>query len=481
MFDVLLKHNGIVLADQTLAGTVLPRLLAALLREHLDEHASRYAPSDRVRLQARMSGCAELHRTQIWRALRRLEGSPLRGLVQALHPSSGPFWLDEAHLARCRFRVLGQPADRARLDAFLDPPSPGRGARSAAPALQQPDVRYVEALSRADYLLDRGELYPARQTLLEAEAWIAGGDILSRALLSIRRARIARRLAAWADLQEELRELGRHVGDATLPVAMRMNLRARLCLLSAWHLFGSLGNVQAALAELEQMEDGWLGADWSMRAEYCNLRGLVVRDIALAGRNAPKAREALDCLGEAVRFASLDGRPDGLQSVTANLANSLAQLHEAGLLGQDGPAGILPALRWLLLSESICRRWQIGKHSLLNMVFLLRMAADSKLSLPRLKENFPEYDDILNGESFAQIAGDAWNNSRNVLSQIPADQRCAFMLVWACHAGEENDRVRALDLCAQVLLQSRKLRDAGARLCYAGAVRELRAKLVGER
>ena len=480
MIDVHLTRDGLAVSGHTLKGSVLPRLLAALLREHLDGYAGEDAPSSRERLQVCMPDLPELHRTQIWRAVRRLETTSLRGLVCAARVSSGPFWLDRAILARCRFSVLGGSADAVSLGLLLDR-MPARARRAVAASPYRPDFNYVEALARADFLFDRGELYPARQALDEAAACVADTDPLSRALLCIRRARIARRLADWADLQNELRELGRHVCESSLPMAMRLNLQARLHILSAWHVFGSLGNARAALAGLDRVDGVGLGTDWALHAEYCNLRGLALRDIALVAGPAPVkvAAEAVECLGQAVRYASLAGRPDGLQSVAANLANSMATLHEAGLLDGDSAIGMMPALRWLLLSESICRRWQIGRHSLFNMVFLLRLAADNQLRLGELKRLFPEYRELLHGDDFAALAAHAWESCRQVHSQIPADQRCAFLMMWAWHAGLANDRVTAMALCAQVLAQRRKLRDADARKRYADAVAELRGRLAG--
>lgn len=474
MIDVDLTREGLTVSGQMFKGSVLPSLLAALLYEHLDGRACEAEPSTRARLQARMRNSPELHRTQLWRAFRRLENTLLRGLMCAGRISSGPFWLDRTILARCRFSVLGKRADAASLAQLLDA-MPGTSCR--ATVAYRPDFNYVEALARADYLFDRGELFPARQALEDAAACVPGADALSHALLCIRRARIARRLADWANLHDELRELGRYVREPSLSAEMRLNLQARLHILSAWHVFGSLGNAQAALAGLERMDEGGLGTDWALHAEYSSLRGLVLRDMALASGRATLAAESVECLGQAVRHASLAGRPDGLQSVTANFANTMATLHEAGLLAGDPTFGIIPALRWLLLSESICRRWQIGCHSLLNMVFLLRLAADNQLCLGELKKHFPEYVELLHGEDFAALAAHAWESCRQVHSQIPADQRCAFMMMWAWHAGMENDRVTALELCTQVLAQRRKLRDVEARRRYADAVAELRGRL----
>lgn len=459
----LLPH-GLHVGDRMLRSRLLPRLLGALLLAHEDGLARADSPCTRAELCDRIGGMAELHRTQVWRALALLKGTAIDGLIAAHAPSGGPFWLDPRLLAGCRVLLTGEPADGARLAAWL-----GQG-RETAPSPQRrlpalPPLACVEALARADYLLDRGELYPARLALQQAAAGAPADDLSAHAALALRRARIARRLGDWAALQDELRDLSQWLNDSRLAAAERRPLRARVAILAAWHWYGSLGQPAAALARLEEVEAGALTADPTLRCDHGNLRGIVLRELALSTRDPALATQALAALGDALRAAALAGLPDGLQVCAANLANSLGQLAEAGLLPRDGP-GLHDGVRWLLLSDALCSRWQLGRSSLLNTIFLLRLATLGDLRFDALQRLATDQGLPLPGDSYAALATQRWASCRARQSQIPADQRCAFLLLWARHARAEGDDFSATDLIRQARLQLRKLRDEQARRRY---------------
>ncbi|MDQ8021451.1 MAG: hypothetical protein REI94_06400 [Moraxellaceae bacterium] len=486
LISIDMRSDGLVVDDERLTQRLLSRLLAALLQAHGEGLARAEAPSTRAALRDRMAGLPELHRTQLWRALQCLDDSPLRGLVQCAGRSAGPFWLDDEELQRCRITVqgkrltatalagfLGQRRDAAGALPVLSLPSPRRAtARGTASSL--PSLGYVAALARADMLIDRGELYPARQALQDAQAHLRTDDALEAAALSMRRARVARRLGDWAGVQAELRELAVIAQRARLSPAARRQLDARQHLLAAWHLYGSLGNTAAALARLQQVDAAAQTADLHLCSDCCNLGGILLRELALSEGDSTRAAQATACLGEAVRSAALAGLPDALQIAAANLANSLSALHEAGLLPQQ-QAGT--AVDWLLLSEAVCAQWSIGRSSLLNMVFLLRLAAAHDLDFARVSAAARAQGQTLHARSFAALAADTWTTRERVHSQIPVEQRCAFFLMWATHAAREQDRVSALELCSRVLREKRKLRDAMARSRYEDEVQRLRAML----
>ncbi len=457
----LLPHGLRIDALPELRSRLLPRLLAALLQAHEQGLARIDSPCSRAELCERIAGMAELHRTQVWRALALLDDSPLATLIEARARSSGPFWLNASRLAACRIEIDGEPATGQALARWLGQERPVR-APAAAPLLP---LAYAEALARADYLLDRGELYPARLALQQAAAHAPDADAAAAAALGLRRARIARRLGDWAALQDELRDLGQTLNHSRLPRIERRQLRARVAILAAWHWFGSLGQAAAALEKLDEVDPEVLASDSTLRCDHGNLRGIVLRELALARGDAALAAQSLSSLGDALRSASLAGLPDALQVCAANLSNALGQLVEAGLLPAES-LGIEDAIRWLLLSDALCARWQLGRSSLLNTIFLLRLAALGRLDFAALQRLATEQGLPLPASSLQELAAQRWASCRARHSQLPADQRCAFLLLWARHALDEGDAFSATDLVRQARLQARKLRDEAARRRY---------------
>ncbi|MCH7341900.1 hypothetical protein LZ017_00675 [Pelomonas sp. CA6] len=471
-----LVPQGLLLDGSLLRNALLPRLLAALLQAHAQGGARPQAACSRAELRERIVGLPELHRTQLWRALNLLQSSALAGLVCSRTLSSGPFWLDEARLAQCRFLLQGQDLTPARRDralaAWLGQHEPPGGEPDAAPPLP---LAYVDGLARADHLLERGELYPARLALRHAAEHLPARDDSAAAALALRRARIARRLGDWAALQDELRALRQGVERGRLPEGERAQLRLRSLVLEAWHRYGSLGQPAAALRHLDTAGPPLLAQDPALRGEVANLRGLALRELALARRDAALAEQSLQALEQALRCASLAGLPDALQIAAANLANSLAQLLEAGLLAGSARApDLAQALRWLLLSDAVCARWQLGRHSLLNTVFLLRLAEANALPFARVAAAAAAQGQPLQAEGYAALAAQRWAQCRAVHSQIPVEQRCAFFLMWARHAQRDGDPLSAADLARQVALQARKLRDAATRERYRQELQRLR-------
>lgn len=455
-----------------LRSRLLPRLIAALLQAHEQGLARVDSPCSRAELRERIAGMAELHRTQVWRALALLDDGELAALIEASARSSGPFWLNAQLLPTCRFEIDGEPATGEALARWLGQQRPVR-APAAAPLLP---LAYAEALARADYLLDRGELYPARLALQQAAPHVPPGDDAAAAALGLRRARIARRLGDWAALQDELRDLGQTLNHSRLPRLERRQLRARVAILAAWHWFGSLGQAAPALDKLDEVDPEVLAADSTLRCDHGNLRGIVLRDLAIARGDAALAAQSLASLGDALRSASLAGLPDALQVCAANLSNAIGRLVEADLLPAGGPdspdspegSGVEDALRWLLLSDALCARWQLGRSSLLNTIFLLRLAALGRLDFAALQRLATAQGLPLPATSFGELAAQRWASCRARQSQIPADQRCAFLLLWARHALDEGDAFSATDLVRQARLQARKLRDEEARRRYLG-------------
>lgn len=465
-----LHPTGLRLGAQAplIRSRLLPRLIAALLQAHEDGLARRDSPCSRADLCTRMAGMAELHRTQVWRAMALLSGTPLALLIAAHTPSAGPFWLHQPLLTRCRFYLdNGAAAQGAALADWL-------GQRqTATPSTATPLLpwTYTEALARADHLLDRGELYPARLALQQAAPHLPADDPLAAAALGWRRARIARRLGDWGALQDELRDLSTTLNDNRLAPAERQQLQARIAILAAWHWYGSLGQPAAALARLEEVPPVALAFDPTLRCDHGNLRGIALRELALAQSDPAVAAASVAALGDALRSASLAGLPDALQICAANLAHGIGQLSHAGLLGE--PTRLEEALRWLLLSDAICSRWQLGRSSLLNTIFLLRLCGLGGWRFSTVRHLAGAAGHPLQAESYAALAAQRWEACRGRQSQIPADQRCAFLLLWARHAAAECDSFTAADLIRQARLQARKLRDPQARQRYLDEARAL--------
>lgn len=444
-----------------IAARLLPRLLAALLQAHAEGGARAGRPCDRTELRARLH-LPELHRTQLWRAWGRLVDTPLAGLVQAQALSSGPYWLDPEHLARLAWRV----------DPALALPTPPT-IPASLPLLP---MAYVESLARADHLLDRGALYPARACLAEAAASLPAGDTGAALAVLEREARIARRLGDWAGLQRSLRGLRARLADAGLDAPTRHAFAQRAELLDAWHSLASMGHADAALQRLAALDQRLWATDPGLQADALNLRGLARRDVALEHADAALARAALDDLAAALRAAALAGLSDALQVVSANLANTLHRLAEGGLAPADGPSA-LEALRWLLLSEAVCARRALAPHSLLGAIFLLNMADRHALRFAQVVQLAAEAGLSLEGAGFADWAAARWAQLRPLLAQVPAEQRCAFVLLWSRHAEREGDLYTALELLGQARHHARKLRAGARRTRYEAEIAATQARL----
>ncbi|MGM9514651.1 hypothetical protein ACS5PK_10400 [Roseateles sp. DB2] len=457
-----------------LRNRLLPRLLAALLLAHAEGQACEARPCSRKALQQRLGDRAELHRTQLWRALQALDDSPLCGLIRHGARSAGPFWLDEELLARCRWQRHGLALVQADWLALLAP-SP-TDARIASPALprQALPLAYVQALSRADLALERGELYPARLALAQATDHIPVGDLAAQLSLSLRRARIARRLGDWATLQQELRTLRQGLEQPGLPLGQARQIGWRLAVLEAWHCHGSLGESAVALQKLAGLDEQDLALDAGLLVDYLNLRGMAGRELALQAASAEQACAALEDLAAALRQASLAGLPDALQVSAANLSNALCLLQGAGLLP---PRRGAEAWGWLLLSESVCERWGLARHSLLNTIFLLRIAEQQGWTFAQAQQRAEAEGLPLAGDSFRSLAAERWETCRRLHSQLPAEQRCAFLLLWARHAWREGDALCAAELVQQARHHGRKLRAESQRERYEGEARQLMAAL----
>ncbi len=453
-----------------LRNRLLPRLIAALLLARAEGQACAARPCSRKALQQGLGDRAELHRTQLWRALQTLDASPLAGLIRHGARSAGPFWLDDALLARCEWRQGGQPLDSAGLRALLSqaavdgaPPAP------ALPRHRLP-LAYVQALSRADLALDRGELYPARLALAQATEHAPPEDLAAQLSLSLRRARIARRLGDWATLQQELRTLRQGLEQPGLPAGQARQIGWRLAVLEAWHCHGSLGESAVALHKLAQLDEDVLSLDAGLLVDYLNLRGMAGRELALQAHCERQAAAALDDLAAALRQASLAGLPDALQVSAANLANALCLLQGAGLVPASRGA---EAWGWLLLSENVCERWGLARHSLLNTIFLLRIAEQQGWSFAQAQQRAEAEGLPLAGDSFRSLAAERWEACRRLHSQLPAEQRCAFLLLWARHAWREGDALCAAELVQQARHHARKLRAASQRDRYEGEAQQL--------
>ena len=473
---------------QRLRNRLLPRLLAALLLAHAQGQACERHPCSRKALQQRLGDRAELHRTQLWRALQALDDSPLAGLIRHGARSAGPFWLDEAVLARCHWRLRGPASEPGRETpgqsaCHLDPTAlrallhqAAADSRPGTPPLRRQalPLAYVQALSRADLALERGELYPARLALAQAAEHVPASDLPAQLSLSLRRARIARRLGDWATLQQELRALRQGLEQTSLPPSQARQIGWRLVVLEAWHCHGSLGESAVALQKLAQLDEEALALDAGLLVDYLNLRGMAGRELALRAASAEQACAALEDLAAALRQASLAGLPDALQVSAANLANGLCLLQGAGLLPPERGA---EAWDWLLLSESVCERWGLARHSLLNTIFLLRIAEQQGWNFAQAQQRAEAQGLPLPGDSFRSLAAERWEACRRLHSQLPAEQRCAFLLVWARHAWREGDALCAAERAQQARHHGRKLRAESQRERYEGEARQLLAAL----
>lgn len=443
--------------DGQVLGTLLPRLLAALWQVHAQGGARAEQPCTRAQLRE-VLGLAQLHRTQLWRALRRLEGTPLASLVCTHAPSSGPYWLDDAALARTEWHQAPN----------LLPQAPSCGS----PSWQLLPLAYVEELAQADHLIDRSELLPARHCVERAAAAAPAGDAPALLAVHMRAARIARRLGDWAGLHKTLRTLRAVLADAPLDAATRQQHELRLAVLDAWHCHASLGHAEVALRQIDALDALALASDPALLGDWLNLRALARRDVALARGDDALATAALADLAQALRTAALAGQPDALQVAAANLAHTSHVLAEGGLLTANA-ASAREALRWLFCSEALCLRWALARNSLLNGIFLLHITCGNPLPAAEVRQMALAADLPWPHTSLLDWAAARWAQCRPVHAQIPAEQRCAFLLLWAQHAHAAGQTTAAHELLAQARHHAHKLRDGPRRTRYLARIAAL--------
>ncbi|MFC4159648.1 hypothetical protein [Chitinimonas lacunae] len=362
--------------------------------------------------------------------------------------SQGPFWLAPGQAIDCR--VEGQPASRNELAEFL-----GLGGVSAPAADQPPlnDFDYWLALASAHQDLRQDRLLAPLDTSQGSRGALAAykrageqaADGWQQALAALGEAAVWRRLDDLGSARQALVQLRRAVRVGAS--ADHGYLDAMEQILTAWCAYSQrdLDLASAVLDGLTQTEPRASVVRYHprVRFEWANLDALIERSRALSGQGPDlalrrrRAHHALAQFSAALAAAFELGSLDAAQQVAANIGMARWLFGGAGLL-EMAPAQLeAEALRWLVLSEWLCRAAGVRQQSAWNAIYLLRIArragaptgldraALSPADVARRCGNWPGID-------AATLLPESWTLlTTGLLADLDAG-RCRFSLLQRC-------------------------------------------------
>ncbi|QDQ26066.1 hypothetical protein FNU76_06720 [Chitinimonas arctica] len=225
---------------------------------------------------------------------------------------------------------------------------------------------------------------------------------MQHALAALGEASVWRRLDDLGAARQTLAQLRRSLKQAGSGESGYLDCMEQI--LSAWVAWGQreAGQAEAILQGMRSAEPraAVVRHHPRIRFEWHNLMALIDRARALAGQGPALALRrqsalcALDHFGRALEAAFEFGSFDAAQQVAANVGMAIWLFAGEGLHGHPEPAG-QEALRWLLLSEYLCRASGSGGISAWNAIYLMRIArgACSRQDEPSLAE-FRQYQPL---------------------------------------------------------------------------------------
>lgn len=398
--------------------------------------------------------------------------------------SQGPFWLAQAEAAQLRLLVEGRPATPSEVADFLGQESPDAEAGMAsvrgvdfwlALAAAQQDLRQGHLLARLDaqgLASQRGALAGFKAAGVLAEAG------LQQALAALGEASVWRRLDDLGAARQTLSQLRRALKDGGAGESGYLDAMEQI--LSAWVAWGQreAGQAEAILAGMRASEPraSVVRHHPRIRFEWYNLSALISRARVLNGQGPDlalrrqEAASALDYFGRALEAAFEFGSFDAAQQVAANIGMAIWLFAGEGLCGEPASAGP-EALRWLLLSEWLCR-CAGGGQSAWNAIYLMRIARGQ---CPRQAEPsraaFHAYQPISPADIHRQAGALPWIEAEALLpaswltlaesllaelaegrARYSLLQRCGLWLehAWyAAHAGQDAAAQASLQRLAQ--------------------------------
>ncbi len=301
--------------------------------------------------------------------------------------SQGPFWLPQAEADRLCLMVEGRQATPGEVADFLGQSRPA--VPPARPAEQGVEFWLTLAAAQQDLrqgrllaVLDASGSRQERGALagFKAASGLAGNG-LQQALAALGEASAWRRLDDLGAARQLLAQLRRTLKNDGAGESGYLDAMEHI--LSAWVAWGQreAEQAEAILREMRQVEPraSVVRHHPRIRFEWYNLAALIARARALAGQGPDlalrrqMAQQALDHFARALEAAFEFGSFDAAQQVAANIGMAIWLFAEEGLCGE--PLTASPAaMRWLLLSEWLCRCAGSGALSAWNAIYLMRIA-----------------------------------------------------------------------------------------------------------
>jgi hypothetical protein len=392
--------------------------------------------------------------------------------------SQGPFWLPTAGSERIVCTVAGAPATQAELLGFLGmkrkPDAPASAVPVPVPAdfwavlaFAQQNLRQGRLLAMLD---DHGGVGRHAGALAGfKEASTLAGNRLQRALAALGEAQVWRRLDDLDAARKTLAQLRRVLKEGGADEGGYLDAMEQI--LTAWCAYSErdfilTGALLAAMRHTEPRASV-VRHHPRIRFEWHNLMALLKRAHALdAGEFAQRQSAAMDAMrhfAAALDAAFEFGSFDAAQQVAANVGMATWLFADEGLIGGT-PASMRPdALRWLLLSEWLCRCAGLAGQSAWNAIYLMRIARgdlahEQGLLLAQIRAlrpmrpadmlehagNLPCLDDApLLPQNWRMLAEQLLARQRQGESRYGALQRCGLRLEHAWYAAHEGDLAAA--------------------------------------
>lgn len=204
---------------------------------------------------------------------------------------------------------------------------------------------------------------------------------LLRLLLSLRRFDVLERLGDYQDAKKLAEWIMEAVEENQLGPDTHPLFKCRSSILRAWMYYrqGSVEHAEICLQEIKW--DEWNCRDDVSYAEFCAIKGIILREKALSGlRRGMRPDEleqledkSLEYLKRSLYFSMRAANYDGIQIACFNIGNTLYRFGNESVVDQfnfkhgDDAEEIK---EWLYLSDRVCETFNVGGNSVLNKIVL---------------------------------------------------------------------------------------------------------------
>ena len=394
--------------------------------------------------------------------------------------SQGPFWLPASESERISCTVEGTPATQAELLSFLGmkrkPDAPAYAVRMPLPAdfwtvmaAAQQNLRQGRLLAMLDNcgnITGKPGVPQAGALAAFKEASSLAGNRLQRALAALGEAQVWRRLDDLDAARKTLMQLRRVLKEGGADEGGYLDAMEQI--LTAWCAYSErdFTLTEALLVAMHHAEPraAVVRHHPRIRFEWHNLMALLKRARALNAtedflQRRTNAMEAMQHFAAALDAAFEFGSFDAAQQVAANVGMATWLFACEGVTDEDAASMRPEALRWLLLSEWLCRCAGLVGRSVWNAIYLMRIARGNTAQMERpslaafriLKPMQPaemlaqtSHLPLANAEpllptTWRALAEQLLARQRHGESRYSALQRCGLWLEHAWFAAHEGD------------------------------------------